>query len=141
MHVRLPYGAQLGLVWLCPQLLLLVSDEQLTCLWDRRAAAALLHFPAAQEQEQISSRPERKKQGTNKPVFNLSFAMVKQRRVRARSCCAAVAPFCSRRGPVKVRRTNSQNMTLRSVTSRFKKTTGWILPSCKLSNNQTKKKS
>ncbi|XP_042366025.1 choline-phosphate cytidylyltransferase B isoform X1 [Plectropomus leopardus] len=27
--------------------------------------------------------------------------MVKQRRIRARSCCAAVAPFCSRRGPVK----------------------------------------
>lgn len=28
--------------------------------------------------------------------------MVKQRRVRAHSCCAAVAPLCCRRGPLKV---------------------------------------
>lgn len=29
-------------------------------------------------------------------------AMVKQRRIRARSCCATVAPLCCRRGPLKV---------------------------------------
>uniref|UniRef100_A0A3Q1I385 choline-phosphate cytidylyltransferase n=2 Tax=Acanthochromis polyacanthus TaxID=80966 RepID=A0A3Q1I385_9TELE len=78
---------------------------------DRRAAVASLLLPAALRSKTDSSLTKTEQQIKDKESSGHQIdsywnslvlgTMVKQRRVRAHSCCAAVAPFCCRRGAVK----------------------------------------
>ncbi|XP_051266388.1 choline-phosphate cytidylyltransferase B isoform X2 [Dicentrarchus labrax] len=94
-----------------PQLSQLISGEQLICpldKLDRRTVVALPHFPRCAGAEtgsflRLNSKADRKHIAILILHDRLGFldAMVKQRRIRAHSCCAAVAPLCCRRGALK----------------------------------------
>ena len=97
------------------------TDRQTGCC--RSAALACCAGAKSNSCLRLNNKAEQRSKSLTQHCFLLCItdwildAMVKQRRVRARSCCAAVAPLCSRRGPRQVSRVFSESYitTLQSL--------------------------